>query len=125
MGKFDLIKEEIMNILPNSPLDFEVIHSELVFKWVQKLKPDADEALQIAALSHDIDRAVTGITEKDLNDFSKIKEFKREHSVRSANIIENILKKNNYPEKIITKVKHLVEKHEFGGDYESNILKDA
>ncbi len=89
------------------------------------LKPDADEALKIAALSHDIDRAITKILEKDLNDYSKINEFKKEHSIRSAQFICNILKKHNYSQSIIDKVKHLVENHEFGGDLESDILMDA
>ncbi|MEK6757790.1 MAG: HD domain-containing protein [Nanoarchaeota archaeon] len=125
MTKFELIKKEIESILPNSPLDFELKHSKLVLKWALNLKPNADGALKIAALSHDIDRAITKITEKDLKDFSKIDEFKKEHSIRSAEFICNILKKHNYPQKIIDKVKHLVENHEFGGDEESNILMDA
>jgi len=125
MGKFDLIKNEILDILPRLPLSFEKIHAELVLEWVLKLKPDADEALQIAAISHDIERAITGITEKDLDDYSKINEFKKEHSIRSANIIIEILKKYNYSQDIINKVKQLVENHEFGGDQESDILKNA
>lgn len=125
MSKFDLIKKEIENILPNSPLDFELTHASLVLKWVCKLKPEADEALKIAALSHDIDRAMTGITEKDLKDFSQINEFKKEHSIRSAKFICDILIKHEYSPEVIKKVKHLVENHEFGGDAETNILTDA
>jgi hypothetical protein len=125
MTKFDSIKTEVETLLLNSPLDFELKHSELVLKWVLKLKPDADEALKIAALSHDIDRAISKITEKDLKDFSKIDDFKREHSIRSAKFICDILKKHEYPQSIIDKVKHLVENHEFGGDEESNLLMDA
>lgn len=125
MTKFNLIKKEIENILPNSPLDFELKHSELVLKWVLNLKPDANESLKIAALSHDIDRAITKITEKDLKDFSKIDEFKKEHSIRSAQFICDILKKDNYPQNIIDRVKILVENHEFGGEEDSNILMDA
>lgn len=125
MMKFDLIKKEVERILPDSPLDFELKHSELVLKWVLNLKPDADEALKIAALSHDIDRAITKITEKDLKDFSKIAEFKKEHSIRSAKFICDILKKHNCSQNIVDKVKRLVENHEFGGDEESNILMDA
>lgn len=125
MSKFDLIREEIERILPNSPLDFELKHANLVLGWVLKLKPDADEALQIAALSHDMERAITCITEKDLKDYSKINEFKKEHSIRSAKYIVEILTKHNYPSEVIEKVKHLVENHEFGGDEETNILMDA
>lgn len=125
MTEFDLIKKEIESILPSSPLDFELKHSELVLKWVLNLKPDADEALKIAAISHDINRAITKITEKDLQDFLKIDKFKKEHAIRSAQFIADILKKYNFPQAIVDKVKHLVENHEFGGDEESNILKDA
>lgn len=125
MDRFGLIKKEIEEILPNSPIVEESKHAELVLKWVLELKPDADEALKIAALSHDIDRAVNKITEKDLKDHSNMSKFKKEHSMRSAIIICNILKKHNYPQKIIGKVKQLVENHEVGGDPESDILKDA
>lgn len=125
MTKFDLVKKEIESILPNSPLDFELVHAKLVQKWVCKLQPKADEALKIAALSHDIDRAITGITEKDLKDFSKINDFKKEHSIRSAKFICDILKKYNYSSNVIKKIKHLVENHEFGGDTDTNLLTDA
>lgn len=125
MTKFNLIKKEIENILPNSPFEAELIHSKLVLKWVCKLNPNADEALKIAALSHDIDRAITGITEKDLKNYSKINEFKKEHSIRSAKFIGDILKKYNYSSKMINKIKHLVENHESGGDKETTFLTEA
>lgn len=73
--KFDLIKKDVFELLPDSPLDFELAHAKLVLKWTLRLDPKADEALKIAAISHDIDRAMTGITEKDLKDFSKLNEF--------------------------------------------------
>ncbi|MFA5754306.1 MAG: DUF4202 family protein [Patescibacteria group bacterium] len=125
MRSFDVVKEELELILPKSPLDFELVHAQLVLKWVLELKPDADESLKIAALAHDMDRAITGITEKDLSDYSKINEFKKDHALRSASFITDILQKYEYPEEIIAKVKHLVENHEAGGDDESDILMDA
>ena len=125
INQFDSIKQEIESILPNSPIKEELMHSRLVLKWVLILKPDADIALKIAAISHDIDRAISKITEKDLLDYSKFNEYKKEHSLRSAKIISEILKKHNLSDEIINKVKHLVENHEFGGDEETNILTDA
>jgi len=65
MLSFDIIKDEIESILPKSPIEFDLTHGRLVLKWVLILKPEADDAFKIAALSHDIDRAITGITEKD------------------------------------------------------------
>ncbi len=125
MTSFESVKNEIELILPKSPLDFELVHAQLVLKFVLELKPDADEALKIAALAHDIDRAITGITEKDLSDYSKINEFKKDHALRSAQFIVNILQRHGYTDDIIAKVEHLVENHEVGGDDESDILMNA
>lgn len=125
MNNLNNLKKEILKTLEKSSIDFEVRHAQLVYKWVLALKPDADEALQIAAVSHDIDRAFTGITEKDLKDFSKIDEFKKEHAQRSAKFISDILRGHKYAKTTIEKVAHLVANHEVGGDEEINILRDA
>ncbi len=126
MDKFAAAKKEINKILPNSPLEEEPIHSKLTLKWVLKLKPNADKALQIAALAHDIDRAVTGITETHhLKDHGKLGEFKKEHAERSAKIISDLLEKIGYEKEFVEKVKGLVLNHEVGGDEETNALKDA
>jgi hypothetical protein len=125
MEKFGLVKKEIEKILPNSPIDEELVHAQLVLKWLLKLKPNADKLLQIAALAHDIDRAFTGITEKDLKDYSKINEFKKAHAARSAKFICKILEKYGYAAKEIEKAKGLVENHETGGNKESDLLMAA
>lgn len=125
MDKFSAFKKDIEELLPKSPIVFDSVHSELTLKWVLKLKPDADEALKIAALAHDIDRAITGITEKDLKDFSKIHEFKKEHAMRSAKFTCDIMKKQGYDNETIEKVKRLIEVHEEGGDEEETTLMEA
>ena len=125
IDRFEKIKNEVLETLKRSPFEMENIHAQTVHKWVLKLKPDAGESLQIAALAHDIDRAITGIMEKHLKDYSKINEFKKEHALRSAQFISDIMKKHNYSENEINKVRNLVENHEVGGDEEMNILRDA
>lgn len=125
MKNLEVFKAKILDLLNKSPFVAEVKHAELVHKWVLRLKPDADEALQIASFSHDIDRAITGITEKDLKDYSKIDQFKQEHAIRSARFIEEIMRKEGYDNDIIDKVKYLVTNHEVGGDIESDILRNA
>ncbi|MFH1500921.1 MAG: DUF4202 family protein [archaeon] len=125
MERFDLLKKDIEDQLPKSPLTFELKHAELTLKWLLKLKPEANEALKIAALAHDIERAVTGITEKDLEDYSKIHEFKKEHAKRSVKITLDMMKKHGYDEQTLQKVGHLIEAHEEGGDDEQNVLMEA
>lgn len=120
-----LFEKEIQRLLSESPVKEDIMHSKLVLKWVLKLKPDCDDALKIAAIAHDIDRAITKITEKDLKDYSKIKEFKNEHALRSANFTEQILKKYDFPRDIKDKALSLIRLHECGGDNEADILMNA
>ncbi|SVD31636.1 uncharacterized protein METZ01_LOCUS384490, partial [marine metagenome] len=44
-------------VIARSKVPEDPVHAENVLEWVLKLKPDAGEALQLAALAHDIDRA--------------------------------------------------------------------
>lgn len=118
--------DRIKTILKESPVKEDVIHAELVLKWVLQLKNDADEALQIAAFSHDIDRAISKITESELkNSLEGYAKYKEEHAGRSAKYIAEILKEYKYPLKTIKKISELVKNHEVGGDKESDILRDA
>ena len=52
-------------------------------------------------------------------------EFLKYHQKRSAEILSDFLKKNHYPEDKIEKIYKIVLNHEFGGDFDTDILKDA
>lgn len=129
MNKLEEIKKEIAQVIAQSPIEEDPTHSINTWEWLLKLKPDADEALQIAALAHDIERAITGNSDsngiKDISDQEVYRKHKLEHSIRSANFIAEIMKKFGYDIKSILRVKHLVEHHELGGDPESDILMNA
>lgn len=130
MNGVDLVKKEIKRILENSdcanPADREKdpTHSKLVLKWVMKLKPSADEALQIAALGHDIDRAIEKRRVKKEN-FKDYEKYKKEHAKESAKIICEILEKHGLEKDFINKVKFLIKNHEVGGSKEVEMLKEA
>ncbi len=103
-------------------------HSVRTVFWLKKIYPQADEAMLIAAIAHDVERAfkeniLDGI-ENRKKGFLDRKEMKR-HQEKGAEIIAEFLAQQNADKKIIEKVKLLVSKHEFGGDEEQNILKDA
>ena len=82
MKKIVCLKKKIEKIIKNT------------LEWLLKLKPDADEALQIAALAHDIERAIEKrkVKRKDYKDYD---EFKNAHALNSANISVEITKKCN------------------------------
>ena len=117
-------KQKIRAIISMSSVPEDPIHAENVLEWLLKLKPDADEALQIAALAHDIDRADERrkIQRSDFNDYDQ---FKAAHANNSATILEEILHECQVGQSIVNEACRLVERHENGGDPHSDLLKDA
>jgi hypothetical protein len=126
------LESEIESIVSRSIAKTDLAHARSTRKWVLKLKPDADLALQISALAHDIERGFESEkyrTNEELyrakEDFDNYDKLKLIHSEKCAKIIVELLKKHGFEKPFISKVEHLVLKHEFGGDKESNILMDA
>lgn len=104
-----------------------LLHFDRTVHWLQQLKPDADEAFLIAAISHDIERASQrggeglGNTEKGFLDTDTL----RHHQERGAEIVADFLSSIRVDDHVISRVTHLVSKHEVGGDADQNLLKDA
>ena len=117
-------KQIIRAVISKSSVPEDPIHAENVHEWLLRLKADADETLQIAALAHDIDRAdeTRKIQRADYDDYN---EFKAAHSRNSAEILKDILHECQLEQPIIDEVCRLVEQHEIGGDSRSDLLKDA
>ncbi len=117
-------KQKIRVIISKSGVPEDPVHAENVLEWVLKLKPDANEAMQIAALAHDIDRAVEKrkISRSDFNDYDA---FKAAHAKNSARILKEILDKCHVEQTILVEACRLVEQHEVGGGLCSDLLKDA
>lgn len=102
------------------------LHCERVYRWILTLKPGASDALQIAGLVHDIDRAYEDkrVKQSDYDDYNI---YKREHAARSAEIVEGLLEKAGTDPGLIERVRYLVQEHEAvpTGDPELEILKAA
>ncbi len=103
-------------------------HFKRTVYWLKKLEPDTDEALLIASIAHDIDRAFRTGTDKLVKQFNKgFRDdfFLVDHPKKGAEIIGNFLEKQGADEKFISRVKMLISKHEVGGNRDQNLLKDA
>lgn len=124
MDKVVLIKKEIEKLMLKSSVKEDPVHSKLVLKWVLKLKPDADVALQIAALGHDIDRCFKERKVK-IENFESYDKFKEQHALMSAKILSELLEKFDFDKEVIDRVKYLVEYHETGRCSDTEILKEA
>jgi hypothetical protein len=104
-------------------------HFERTVYWLTELKPNADEALQIAAFAHDIERAfrdkvMDTIFEKSSQGF-RDEEYLERHQTKGAEIVANFLTEQNAPNELAERVKMLISKHEVGGNDDQNLLKDA
>ena len=124
---FDEVKRFVKESFERCGYKEHIKHLERTVYWVKKLKPDADEALLIAALSHDIGTAQEWKKiRKELQQtkFTDKKLIER-HQKECARIIEEFLRKQGANPEIIDRVKMLVSKHEEGGNADQNLLKDA
>lgn len=98
--------------------------------WVRILKPDADEALLIAAVAHDIERGFRNRAKYDQLFKQSAKGFSSDehlthHQNEGARIIGEYLEKIGAPVDMIGRVKLMVACHEVGGNDEQNLIKDA
>jgi len=118
------IESEIARIISKSEIPEDSKHSKNTRAWVLKLLPEADVALQIAALGHDIERSIKELKIKREN-YADYDEFKTAHARNSAKFLDDLLSKYDLDKTIRDKVSNLVTHHEFGGNPEANILKEA
>jgi len=104
-------------------------HLKRTAYWIRQLKPNADEALLIAAVSHDMERAFRKKDAPEILRATKFgfrdREFLKYHQEEGARIVGELLEKIGADVKLILRVKMLISKHELGGNDDQNILKDA
>lgn len=96
--------------------------------WLKEIYPTADEAMLIAAIAHDAERAfrnddVVHAKESDRGFLDE--EHLKYHQKKGAEIIYDFLINEGADIDLARRVKKLIENHEVGGDAQENALKDA
>jgi len=124
MRNVDRAKQKIRAVIAGSRVPEDPRHADNTLEWLLHLDPDAGDALQLAALAHDIDRAddVRKVKRADYDDYDA---FKAAHARNGAEILRPILNACDVAGDIVDEVCRLVEVHEVGGDPCSDLLKDA
>ncbi len=125
MNSLERALRRIAGVIGGSTVPEDPMHSRNTLKWLLELDPRADAALRIAALGHDIDRAVE--TRKvQRADFADYDAFKAAHARNSAHILLEILADCGIEDAaLMREAGRLVCAHEVGGDPRSDLLKDA
>jgi len=114
----------IRAIIIGSSVPEDLRHAENTLEWLLWLDPEAEEALRIAALAHDIERASEDrkVRREDFDDYDA---FKAVHARNGASILREILRECGVAPFIVDEACRLVTLHEVGGDPSSDLLKDA
>ena len=124
MDNIDCAKQKIRAVIAGSRVPEDPRHADNTLEWLLCLEPDAGDALQLAALAHDIDRAIEEIKVRRA-DFDDYNVFKAAHARNGAKILRPILNACGVAGDIVDETCRLVEVHEVGGDPRSDLLKDA
>ena len=100
-------------------------HFERTVYWIEQILPHATDAHRIAAYAHDIERAFQNKGEGNTPEDYRSLNFLRAHEERGAELIAEFLQKQNAEDAIVGKVKHMISRHEEGGDSEQDALMHA
>ncbi len=116
-------EKRILEIIDSSGVPEDPMHARNTAQWVERLG-GKDPLLRVAALGHDIERAIE--REKVRRDkFPSFDAFKEAHARNSARILQAILEECGFEKDEIEKVCSWVAMHEKGGVPEADLLKNA
>ena len=120
----DKVKKKIDELVVQSPFPEEPFHSINTLEWLLKLDPEADTALQVAALGHDIERA---ISERKISaaKYDTFDEYMEAHAQNSAEILMEIMEEYGVDQELADEIAFLVSRHETGGGERLNLLVNA
>ena len=106
------------------PYDKELRHSELATKWVRRLRPDATEALLLAARAHHIRRWAVPRPSYPEGRAGYLR-WRRDLQRAHANDVSRILAAEGYDDATIARVQDIVRKRNLAGDREVQAFEDA
>ncbi len=90
MSSIECAQHKIRLIVAGSRVPEDSRHADNTLDWLLRLEPDADDALQLAALAHDIDRAIED-TKIDCADFDDYDAFKAAHARNGAVMVDTFM----------------------------------
>ena len=92
-------------------------------EWVDRLAPDASEAVRLATLTHDMERAFGGPDAIPIKMSDRA--YEEAHSNRSARIVGEWLRANGASSDAADAVERLIRVHEWGGSPDADLVQAA
>jgi hypothetical protein len=92
--------------------------------WLDRIAPGSSEAVRLATLTHDMERAFPGPDQPSMKDFND-HDYYVAHSDRSARFVCAWLREQAADEGLVAEVDALIRAHEVGGWPEANLVQAA
>jgi hypothetical protein len=109
-------------VLENYPYNsYHLLNS---LEWLDRIAPNSAEAVRLATLTHDMERAFPGPDQPVLKSLVDA-EYHAAHSARSARIVGEWLRAHGAEEPLTRQVEALIGVHEDGGWPEANLVQAA
>ncbi|HJT56194.1 MAG TPA: hypothetical protein VJ761_06855 [Ktedonobacteraceae bacterium] len=95
--------------------------------WLRRIDPGASQAMLLAALTHDMERAFPGpdSPKQDPSLGPDDPVYNQAHSERSARIVSDFLCEHQAPDTLVEEIARLIRVHEFGGWPEADQVQAA
>lgn len=102
---------------------FNRTHLVKSLEWLDRIAPDASEAVRLATLTHDMERAFGGPDAIPIKMDDRA--YEKAHSDRSARIVGEWLRANGAESGLVSEVEDLIRVHEWGGWPDANLVQAA
>jgi hypothetical protein len=122
MTESGLIEKARRWVVENYPYNRD--HLLCALEWLDRLAPGAREAVRLAALTHDMERAFPG-PDSPLMTSLDDPVYERLHSERSARIVSAWLRGQGAADELVRDVEGLILAHEVGGSPDADLVQAA
>jgi len=108
-------------VIDNYPYNSHHLVQSLV--WLDRIAPGSSEAVRLATLTHDMERAFPGSDQPSMTGMTE--QYYRLHSDRSSRIVGEWLRRQSAAEALVSDVEALIRAHEVGGWPEASLVQAA
>jgi hypothetical protein len=122
MADSALVEQARRWVVENYPYNRE--HLLRALEWLDHLAPGAREAVRLATLTHDMERAFPG-PDSPIMESLDDPVYEQLHSERSARIVTEWLTSHGASEQLTREVAALIIAHEVGGNHEADLVQAA
>ena len=110
-------------VIENYPYNRD--HLVRSLEWLDRIAPESSEAVRLATLTHDMERAFPGPDQPVVKKLEDDPVYNKAHAERSARIVGHWLREQGADDALVGEVEDLIRAHEDGGWPEANLVQAA